>query len=91
MLYSTNLVIDNIGDNVKSLYFKGKIFELLSILFNKSENPNIDLCPFLSDDKNLKKIKRAKEIIIERMSKPPTLNKLSNEVDISLKNLKEGL
>jgi len=82
---------DNIGDNVKSLYFKGKIFELLSILFNKSENPNIDLCPFLSDDKNLKKIKRAKEIIIERMSEPPTLNNLSNEVDISLKNLKEGL
>ena len=81
---------DNIGDNVKSLYFKGKIFELLSILFNKSENPNLDLCPFLSDDKNLKKIKRAKEIIIERMSEPPTLNSLSNEVDISLKNLKEG-
>ena len=70
---------DNIGDNVKSLYFKGKIFELLSILFNKSENPNIDLCPFLSDDKNLKKIKRAKEIIIERMSEPPTLNSLSND------------
>jgi AraC-like DNA-binding protein len=38
----------------------------------------------------LKKIKRAKEIIIERMSEPPTLNNLSNEVDISLKNLKEG-
>ena len=80
----------NIGDNVKSLYMKGKIFELLSIYFNKSDNPNLDLCPFLSDDNNLKKIKKAKEILIERMSEPPTLEKLSNEVEISLKNLKEG-
>ena len=80
----------NIGDNVKSLYMKGKILELLSIYFNKSDNPNLDLCPFLSDDNNLKKIKKAKEILIERMSEPPTLEKLSNEVEISLKNLKEG-
>tara|TARA_B100000161_G_scaffold141126_1_gene100154 strand:+ start:926 stop:1813 length:888 start_codon:yes stop_codon:yes gene_type:complete len=80
----------NIGDNVKSLYMKGKIFELLSIYFNKSDNPNLNLCPFLSDDNNLKKIKKAKEILIERMSEPPTLEKLSNEVEISLKNLKEG-
>ena len=33
----------NIGDNVKSLYMKGKIFELLSIYFNKSDNPNLNL------------------------------------------------
>ena len=32
----------------------------------------------------------AKEIIIKRMSDPPSLKELSAEVDISLKNLKEG-
>jgi AraC-like DNA-binding protein len=32
----------------------------------------------------------AKEIIIKRMTDPPSLKELSSEVDISLKNLKEG-
>ena len=84
------LINEKIGDNVKSLYLKGKIFELLSVYFNSSANPDIDLCPFLSDDNNVKKIKNAKEIIIERMTDPPSLIDLSKEVEISVKNLKEG-
>ncbi len=84
------LLNEKIGRNVKSLYLKGKIFELLSVYFNASTNPNIDLCPFLSDDNNVKKIKKAKEIIIERMTNPPSLIELAKEVEISVKNLKEG-
>ena len=38
----------------------------------------------------LKKIKKAKEIIISRMIEPPTLVQLAKEVDISLKKLKQG-
>ena len=55
-----------ISDNVKKLYFKGKVFELLSLLFNVGKEMNIEQCPFLADDKNVKKIKKAKEIIISR-------------------------
>lgn len=84
------LLNEKIGRNVKSLYLKGKIFELLSVYFNASTNPNIDLCPFLSDDNNVKKIKKAKEIIIERMTNAPSLIELAKEVEISVKNLKEG-
>jgi AraC-like DNA-binding protein len=84
------LLNEKIGSNVKSLYLKGKIFELLSVYFNASTNLDIDLCPFLSDDNNVKKIKKAKEIIIDRMADPPSLVNLSNEVEISVKNLKEG-
>ena len=51
---------------------------------------DIDQCPFLADDKNVKKIKQAKEIIILKMAEPPTLKELAKDVDISLKNLKEG-
>ena len=80
----------NISDNVKRLYFKGKVFELLSLLFNVGNEMNIEQCPFLADDKNVKKIKRAKEIIISRMSEPPSLKELAEQVEISLKNLKEG-
>ena len=79
-----------ISDNVKKLYFKGKGFELLSLLFNVGKEMNIEQCPFLADDKNVKKIKKAKEIIISRMSEPPSLKELADQVEISLKNLKEG-
>jgi AraC-like DNA-binding protein len=51
---------------------------------------DIEQCPFLADDNNIKKIKLAKEIIISRMIEPPTLIELSKEVDISLKKLKQG-
>ena len=41
----------NISENVKKLYFKGKVFELLSLLFNVGKEMNIEQCPFLADDK----------------------------------------
>jgi len=81
---------EKLSDNVKNLYLKGKIFELLGMYFNESNDLDIEQCPFLADEKNVVKIKKAKEIIIKRMSNPPTLKELSAEVDISLKNLKEG-
>jgi len=81
---------ENVSDNVKKLYFKGKVFEILSLLFNISKEMDTEQCPFLADDKNVKKIKMAKEIIIARMSEPPSLKELADQVEISLKNLKEG-
>ena len=81
---------EKLSENVKNLYLKGKIFELLGIYFNESNDMDIEQCPFLADEKNVVKIKMAKEIIIKRMTDPPSLKELSSEVDISLKNLKEG-
>ena len=81
---------EKLSDNVKNLYLKGKVFELLGMYFNESSDLDIEQCPFLADEKNVVKIKMAKEIIIKRMSDPPSLKELSAEVDISLKNLKEG-
>lgn len=46
--------------------------------------------PFLIDESNVQKIKKAKDIIIARMAEPPTLQELSDEIDLSLKKLKEG-
>ena len=81
---------EKLSENVKNLYLKGKIFELLGMYFNESNYMDIEQCPFLADEKNVVKIKMAKEIIIKRMTDPPSLKELSSEVDISLKNLKEG-
>ena len=72
------------------LYLRGKVFELMSLYFSKDKEMDIEQCPFLSDDNNIKKIKKAKEIIISRMIEPPTLVELAKEVDISLKKLKQG-
>ena len=72
------------------LYLRGKVFELMSLYFSKDKEMDIEQCPFLADDNNIKKIKKAKEIIISRMIEPPTLVELAKEVDISLKKLKQG-
>ena len=79
-----------VHDTMKELYFKGKVYELLSLYFNKSEDPSLEQCPFLVDEENVQKIRRAKDIILERMTDPPSLENLSVEIGLSLKKLKEG-
>ena len=69
---------------------KGKIYELLSLHFQKEENTDSEYCPFLVDEQNVLKIRKAKDIIISRMSEPPSLQELANEIGLNLKKLKEG-
>ncbi len=80
----------NLSPSIKKLYYKGKAYELLSLYFNRSEDPNAEQCPFLIDEENVLKIRKAKDIILSRMSEPPTLQELADMVGISLKKLKEG-
>jgi AraC-like DNA-binding protein len=80
----------NLNTSIKSLYFKGKAYEMLSLFFNRSEDANIEQCPFLVDEENIAKLKKAKDIIISEMAEPPTLQELADRIDLSLKKLKEG-
>lgn len=80
----------NLHASLEKLYTKGKVYELLSLYFNFSEGEDKDKCPFLEDEENVEKIKKAKEIIIDRMAEPPSLNELAVEVGLSLKKLKDG-
>ncbi len=80
----------NLHPSVKALYIKGKIYELISLYFNKGEDTDLEQCPFLVDEDNVRRIRKAKEIIIARMAEPPTLQELSEEIGLSLKKLKEG-
>ena len=80
----------NVHDSMKSLYFTGKVYELLSLYFNKNENPSTEQCPFLVDEENVQKIRKAKKIILDRMTDPPSLDQLSVEIGLSLKKLKDG-
>ena len=80
----------NLNSFIKNLYYKGKGYELLSLYFNRSEDPNAEQCPFLIDEENVLKIKKAKEIMISNMAEPPGLEELSDQVGLSLKKLKMG-
>ncbi|WP_440880587.1 helix-turn-helix transcriptional regulator [Tenacibaculum sp. C7A-26P2] len=78
------------NSSIKDLYLKGKTYELLSLQFDSGKKTNDEYCPFLVDDREVLKIRKAKDIIISNMSEPPTLQKLANEVGLNLKKLKEG-
>ena len=77
-------------ESIQTLYFKGKVYELLSLFFNKSEDADMEQCPFLMDEENVRKIRKAKEIILNQMTEPPTLQELSAEIGLNIKKLKEG-
>ena len=80
----------NLNPSIKNLYYKGKGYELLSLYFNKNEDSNAEQCPFLIDEENVLKIKKAKEIIILKMAEPPSLKELADEIGLNLKKLKMG-
>ena len=80
----------NLHHSLEKLYSKGKIYELLSLYFNFTEDISNEKCPFLNDEKNVQKIKQAKEIIIANMAEPPSLTELAQTVGLSLSKLKEG-
>lgn len=80
----------NINSSIRNLYIKGKIYELLSLHFQQDEASNGEYCPFLVDERDVAKIRKAKDIIITRMAEPPTLQELANEIGLNLKKLKEG-
>ncbi|RAR71659.1 AraC family transcriptional regulator [Flavobacterium aciduliphilum] len=80
----------HLNPSIKNLYYKGKGYELLSLFFNRSEDPNAEQCPFLIDEENVLKIKKAKELVIQNMAEPPGLDELAEQVGLSLKKLKMG-
>ncbi|WP_024482199.1 helix-turn-helix transcriptional regulator [Cellulophaga baltica] len=80
----------NLHPSIKELYIKGKVYELISLYFNKSSDADLEQCPFLVDEDNVRRIRKAKEIIISRMAEPPTLTELSDEIGLPIKKLKEG-
>jgi AraC family transcriptional activator of pyochelin receptor len=84
------IINSKINSSIKDLYVKGKVYELLSLHFQHEENTDGEYCPFLVDEQNVLKIRKAKEIIISRMAEPPSLQELANEIGLNIKKLKEG-
>lgn len=84
------IINSNVNSSIRKLYVQGKVYELLSLHFQQDETTEGEYCPFLVDEDNVLKIRKAKEIIISRMAEPPSLQELANEIGLNLKKLKEG-
>lgn len=84
------LVDKKLHGALQSIYMKGKIYELLSLYFNISEETESDHCPFMANEETVAQIKKAKDIIIENMANPPSLEELSKQVGLNIKKLKMG-
>lgn len=76
--------------SMKKLYYKAKVYEVLSLLFNRPEDADADSCPFKTDKEDTSRIQKAKDILLKNMAEPPTLQELANEVGINIKKLKAG-
>ena len=89
LLVLNQLIEDGSQNNMHDLYIKAKVYELLSIYFGKTQESK-SACPFLESEDNVEKIKQAKQLIIEQMAEPPSLQELADEIGLSLPKLKEG-
>jgi len=80
----------NLHTSVKKLYYKAKVYELFSLLFNKPEGTDDESCPFKTDEEETMKIQQAKDLLLKNMAEPPTLQQLADEVGLNIKKLKQG-
>lgn len=71
------------------IYIKAKILEFFTYYFNqKAQNTDN---PSVSFDKNvLEKIKKAKQLLIENIDNPPSVNKLASELILPVNVLKKA-
>jgi len=76
--------------SLEKLYSRGKVYELISLYFHKSDVDGIQNCPFLEDEANVEKIQKAKQILIEKMAEPPTLTQLAGQINLPIQHLKDG-
>jgi AraC-like DNA-binding protein len=84
-------IIENkIMKSLLPLFYRGKVYEILSLYFNDGEDSNIEQCPFIPNTSDISKLKKVKDIIIKNMIEPPSLEDLSEEVGLNIKKLKEG-
>ena len=90
MVVLNHLLTVNLHHSVKPLFYKAKALELLSLYFNQPTDLDTERCPFLADESNVSRIRQAKEIVVNRLAEPPTLQELADEVQLPINRLKEG-
>jgi AraC-like DNA-binding protein len=80
----------NVSKSLEQTYHYGKMLEVVSLYFSDKDSDIPLSCPFLNDVNTLKKIKQAKEILLQNLSNPPTIADLARQVNIVEYQLKSG-
>ena len=80
----------SLSPHFENLYVLGKVYELFTLYFSESESMQKENCPFLDNEKDAKKLKEAREILLNNLVNPPTLKDLSNQTSLTEYKLKEG-
>lgn len=78
-----------LSENANRLYYQGKILELLALYFSERK-PDTENCPFLNNENIVRKIKHAKEHLLQHELDAPTLKELSKLVGLNEYQLKTG-
>lgn len=78
-----------LSENAARIFYKAKTLEILSLFFSK-RTPDTEVCPFLSDEENVQKIRKAKNLLIDDLLTPPTIARLSELVELNEHKLKSG-
>lgn len=84
----TQLITKQTNETLRPIFIKGKVFELLSYYFSSHTESETEHCPYIANEETVSKIKHAKQIIIEEMNNPPSLNELAKKVGLNIKKLK---
>jgi AraC-like DNA-binding protein len=78
-----------INNKFDKLFVKAKIMEFLSYYFNQNDE-EINKCSSLKDEKVVEKIKKAKQIMIDHINEPPTVEELAEMVDLPINVFKKS-
>ncbi|WP_456379152.1 helix-turn-helix transcriptional regulator [Lutibacter sp.] len=87
-LILNQLTTKQINETLRPVYIKGKVYELLSYYFSTSSEKDNEICPYVTNEETISKIKHAKEVIIKEMNNPPSLPELAKRVGLNIKKLK---
>lgn len=79
----------NLNPAFENLYLLGKMYEMFTLYFANIEHKR-DYCPYLDNEVQARKLKLAKDILVENLSKPPLMKDLCERVELSEYHLKEG-
>lgn len=83
---------NGITEGLRRLYQKSKVTEFLTLYLNKPRKDNTleASCPFVTDEEEISRIKKARSIIEDQLNRPPSLKELARMVGTNEFKLKVG-
>lgn len=76
------------SEPLQKLFYRGKVMEILSFYFSNRKPEEV--CPYLSDEKMVSKLKQAKDYVLENIDSPPRLRDIARVAGLNEQQLKSG-